>query len=639
MPFTGRFIHFGQRKAIEFVFKKYRHNAFAMLLKVMVYETFIRTWAGNVNGESTSVFQIDTRLGDFQFGPDGSVPYLCGMQNWMGQLITSSGSTMVNGQIIPRGVQIWTVGTTGTYDIVAGGAAGGGYIYAANSIRGGRGVVVKTQHFFTARQYVAIMVGAKPSGCPTSGMAGGGGGTFISLYSATSSFQSAGAHTLILAAGGGGSVGLSGIQEGVDATTETSGRPCRSNPNTAVATNGGGGGAGALPGGNAADGGSSNGIANGGGGGGFIGSGGSGWTSNFDPGGSAANQQIDGGRSFLRGGSGGVTRGTVVDTSPCVVTGVSSPGPATPAGGYGGGGGGWNAGGGGGGYSGGQGCGISSRQGGGGGGSYDLHGDGNSAELYTTWNSAQFGPKPAGVSPGFNTLAGFAVISACRVGTCVSGDGCEPCRAGKYASMAGSTACSNCDAGTYSTVIGATSASLCRFLNISTGTDMYNDTTPSAQLQFTSAPAVSAGVLCEVVPVIQFKVPYHLSDFTEGLRNNMVLAIANVLVDVSVSRIILSLAEVDIRRRNLLEQKGVLVSVGIRDFLGSRAQLLLTLTQDNINVQMASAGLKSVQVITISTTGNPRLQHTSLAESAVFAQKRTRFLVRNSSCNKIFVLF
>ena len=422
--------------------------------------------AGTGGCAGAGILQMDTRSGDRQLGPDGSVGYGGGWwPGWMGSVSVSGGSAVVNGQAVPRGVQVWVVGATGTYDVVAAGAGGADYAPSStgSTIGGGRGAVVRTRYNLTAGAVVAVMVGAKPRGCGSTGFAGGGGGTFVSVYAGTGGFGAAQQHTLVVAAGGGGGVGSSGAQAGGDASSGTAGQLCRSDPGTAAALRGGGGGGGALGGGDRADGASSNGIANGGGGGGFLGSGGNGWTSGFDPGNSAATQETDGGRSFLLGGRGGASLGMAETSVRCTVGGVVYGWSAGPPGGFGGGGGGWNAGGGGGGYSGGQGGGMASRQGGGGGGSYDAQGAGGAATLYAGWDGWAFGAAPWGLSGGYNSQDGFVVVSACPAGT--YGDWttsvCAYCPAGTYSGTVGAAGCSACGAGTYGTGLGATASSAC----------------------------------------------------------------------------------------------------------------------------------------------------------------------------------
>ena len=147
-------------------------------------------------GAQRVYFQFDTRSGDYQLGPDGSVQYAANtMSSTLGTVTVSSGTTTVNGQTIPRGMQIWTVGTTGWYDIVVGGARGADHLKQTGSMYGGRGVAVKTRYYLSAGDRIAILVGQQPTGCSSSGMYGGGGGSFVSKYSATASFSTQTQHT------------------------------------------------------------------------------------------------------------------------------------------------------------------------------------------------------------------------------------------------------------------------------------------------------------------------------------------------------------------------------------------------------------------------------------------------------------
>ena len=364
-------------------------------------------------GAQRLYFRFDTRSGDYQLGPDGSVPYT-GIPDGIGTVTVSSGTTTVNGQTVPRGMQIWTVGTSGWYDIVAAGASGADY--DATNI-GGKGVAVKTRYYLAAGTRVIVLVGAKSPGCSSWVSAGGGGGSFVSIFSGTSTFSLAAQHTLLLAAGGGGGTGQHATQSGVNAVVTTSGALCRYAVSSTVSSNGGGGGGGALAGGNGLKGSSTDGIANGGGGGGFIGNGGDGWTS------STNENEVVGGKSFLNGGVGGWA-GRTRDTAACPNNANTI---TRPPGGFGGGGPSWYAAGGGGGYSGGQASGASvagSRQGGGGGGSYDVNGASNAGTLYTSWDNATFGPAPAGFSSGYMSSDGIVAVSllACPSNTRPSRD-------------------------------------------------------------------------------------------------------------------------------------------------------------------------------------------------------------------------
>ena len=359
--------------------------------------------------------QFDTRSGDYQYGPDGSVPYT-NIPAAFGTVTVSSGTTTVNGQTVPRGMQIWTVGTSGWYDIVAAGAGGADYLGGIGT--GGRGVAIKTRYYLTTGAKVAILVGAKPTGCASYGFAGGGGGSFVTIYSASSTFSLAAQHTLLLAAGGGGGSGYVAVQNGVDASTGTSGTRCQWTSGSAtVSSAGGGGGGGALAGGAGVKGSSSDSSQNAAGGAGYLADGGDAWTSAAI---TYSSQATLGGRSFLAGGIGGFV-GTTRRTEVC--TGYTSVLGLPPAG-FGGGGGSWNSGGGGGGYSGGQGCGSGNRQGGGGGGSYDVNGASNAGTLYTSWDNATFGPAPAGFSSGYMSSDGIVAVSllACPSNTRPSRD-------------------------------------------------------------------------------------------------------------------------------------------------------------------------------------------------------------------------
>ncbi len=378
------------------------------------------------------VFGFDSRKGDPSLGPDGSVQYA---SMPLGNVIVSSGTTTVNGFTIPRGIQIWTVKETGTYDLAVAGGKGGDF----GSV-GGSGMVVSTKYSFTAGQKVAVLVGQAAVGCTGAGIGPGGGATFVSIYAGTAAFSTASQHTLIAVAGGGGGSGADTTKEGANALSVTTGAKCRSNPATASSSGGSGGGGGALAGGsNGGNATSANSIANGAGGGGFLSNGGDGWYSGW----SGTGAPTYGGQSFLNGGAGGWSIGArAADwTTSCVQYG-----------GFGGGGGSWNAGAGGGGYSGGQGCasGVGNRQGGGGGGSYDVNGVSYAATQYTSWNTTVFGTIISNYSAGLTAGDGFLVASACPAGTYSSNQACNVCPVNTF-SLAGATACTPCAANTAST--------------------------------------------------------------------------------------------------------------------------------------------------------------------------------------------
>ena len=352
-----------------------------------------------------------------------------------------------NGYAVPPGIQVWTVGTTGLYFLVAAGAAGASY----STYTPGYGMVVSNTYMFTEGQTVAISVGVTPTGCEQTAFASGGGGTFISIYAGTGAFSAASQHTPVLVAGGGGGVGsqapAGGSSNGNNAVLGNSGTLCACCTGTA-ASNGGGGGGGGAAGGNGANGSNVNGVANAGGGGGFYFKGGDAYANTY------------GGSAFVS--STGPIGGPSQDPIPSASCGGSSY--IMSAGGFGGGGGSWNAGGGGGGYSGGQGAPKSpTRCGGGGGGSYDATNSAGAyaATQYTSWSTVLLGAAPSTFSAGFNTGSGFVYIVpitdciACAAGSFGSGAGeCTMCLAGSYSNTSGQSACASCNAGAYASAAG-----------------------------------------------------------------------------------------------------------------------------------------------------------------------------------------
>ena len=401
------------------------------------------------------VSKLDTRAGfPCWLGPDGVngaytnsalVPLYGSMQQSLGTVTVSTGTTVVGGQTIPRGVQIWSPVVSGTYTFVAAGAAGGGNgcggSCTSNNAQPGRGVVVTTTYNLVVGQTVCIVVGQQPG----NGSTMGGGGTFISIFDPTlGAFSLPAAHTLLLVAGGGGGAGMfwSGSAYGLNATLQTSGVNYQSGTSK-VAIRGGGGGACSFDGGNGTDGVSTNlgSDYSGGscGGGGFLGNGGSNLLN-----GAGGTSSMYGGYSFVNGSQGGY-----------VASWNSGAG-------FGGGGSAWNGGGGGGGYSGGNAGDQNNRNGGGGGGSYDINGPGNNSTLYSFWNSTMFGSQPVNFSAGYSVGDGFAVISACAPGTFfVSGQLCSVCPPGSYQNLIGASACVQCPAGMYSATSGASICVAC----------------------------------------------------------------------------------------------------------------------------------------------------------------------------------
>ena len=155
--------------------------------------------------------------------------------------------------IVTSGVQKWTVPATGSYQITAIGASGA----AGRGSTGGRGASITGTFSLTEGQIISIIVGQK--GTFVAHVAGGGGGSFV--------YQNASDTYPMLAAGGGGGGGAydisAGAQNGVDASTTTSGTNGNAMPNGGGTSGNGGqnstktpyalGGAGWLSNGNLSD--------------------------------------------------------------------------------------------------------------------------------------------------------------------------------------------------------------------------------------------------------------------------------------------------------------------------------------------------------------------------------------------------
>ena len=233
------------------------------------------------------------------------------------------------------GIQTYTIGTSGTYDITADGAQGGAY----SSYSGGKGAEVSGDVYLQHGTKLEIVVGGMGGSQPYQGAGGGGGSFVIETYNGTTTVD-----TILAVAGGGGGAGASYTGGGANAYAPTggSGGPTGGAGGTKGAAGGGGGGP-------TSGGGSGPHGYGGGGGGGFTGGNGGG----SSPAVSAAAGAVVG--STFKGGAGGIDGGT---------SGVGG------AGGVGGGGGGGTGGGGGGGGDGGGGGASGHGGGGGGGGSY-----------------------------------------------------------------------------------------------------------------------------------------------------------------------------------------------------------------------------------------------------------------------------
>lgn len=425
------------------------------------------------SGSVYSKFYLDNRNGDVRFGPDGSTPYPQNMDQKMGNLTISNGSHTVNGYVIPRGIQVWRVGKTGKYNLVAAGGRGGIYGHYdefttsfARQYRSGYayGIVTYTIVNLNAGDIICMLVGQKSNdnfNFDANKGTGSGGGTFITKYSATGAFSSPSQHSVILVAGGGGGSGEK--QYWSYKYTDGSPRMTIVHPQlqtngqrdprdlidmhpiviTSLSQNGGGGPAGNyyLQGGNGGDGGSDNrGYSSGGGG--FSGNGGVGNTDSN-------------GKSFLNGGMGGICASAC--TTYCAHGAFGGGAGSSLPGGVGGAGG----------YSGGSGSMMANQ--GGCGGSYDWSGP---PKQFMTWYSA-LGAQPSSFlnGQGYNDGNGFISIASCEYpfdfvdGLCVCGSGtyggnqsanlnCEQCVTGKYGTgsnkLSESEGCANCPSNTNS---------------------------------------------------------------------------------------------------------------------------------------------------------------------------------------------
>ncbi len=100
--------------------------------------------------------------------------------------------------------------------------------------------------------------------------------------------------------------------------------------------------------------------------------------------------------------------------------------------------------------------------------------------------------------------------------------------------------------------------------------------------------------------ILQFKAPYLYSEITTEIRNQMAMAISTI-INVNASRLFLSFVDASLRRRRLLQQQqGVLVSVFLKDGKDSVSEFTSLLTQERLNTQMASLGLRSIQLLSSS---------------------------------------
>lgn len=182
---------------------------------------------------------------------------------------------------VTGGIQLWTVPSTGTYEITTAGAVGG----ATPGATGGRGRVITSQVTLTEGEVIKLLVGQNGGRIQFSvGYAGGGGGGSFVVKNSNGS--------AILIAGGGGGAGQGNgsyvsTQNGVDAaaynsTSGTSGTGYSGSWSPAGSGGSSGGGGLNNSGGSA--------------GGGFTGDGGT------------ASYGGNGGSSFSNGGNGGTNK-------------------------------------------------------------------------------------------------------------------------------------------------------------------------------------------------------------------------------------------------------------------------------------------------------------------------------------------
>jgi len=289
--------------------------------------------------DSSGVFAAGASLYDFT-----EATFTSSLEGPSGPSLTQAKSSLTGPEVddwkndtayfnVTGGIQLWTVPTTGTYQIEAFGAGGATNPSNRGSNSGGAGAKIQGQFNLTSGDKLQILVGQRGV---TGGFygGGGGGGTYVVMENGTTISD-----VLIIAGGGGGGGGTSTYtyDRGVAASfTTTNTVDGELDGSTSSNGYGGSGGVASYPGG-----------------------GGAGWYS--DGGDGNSQSQAQGGNTFLNGGAGGSQSTPVWPSSPPL-----------PEGGFGGGGAGDVSGGGGGGYTGGLGGGQADNYpGGGGAGSYN----------------------------------------------------------------------------------------------------------------------------------------------------------------------------------------------------------------------------------------------------------------------------
>jgi hypothetical protein len=147
------------------------------------------------------------------------------------------------------------------------------------------------------------------------------------------------------------------------------------------------------------------------------------------------------------------------------------------------------------------------------------------------------------------------------------------------------------------------SAFLSILVMLAGGSGSCSSTSQPVLPQITRQPSTTSSTSASsIVAVCQFKASYQLSEITDIIRGKMVVAIANML-EVNASIVVLEFSSDVVRRRDLLQQAGVLVSVGLTNFYGSVSVFATRITQENMNAKMAAEGLKAVQLMAVPSAG------------------------------------
>ncbi len=98
-----------------------------------------------------------------------------------------------------------------------------------------------------------------------------------------------------------------------------------------------------------------------------------------------------------------------------------------------------------------------------------------------------------------------------------------------------------------------------------------------------------------IVKILKFRTSYILSEITSAVRMAMASAIATAIGNSALPEsVLLSFTEIDILRR---QQRGVLVDVSLKNYQGTPADFIASLTESNINTHMLSMGLRAVQLV------------------------------------------